>query len=82
MYSNQLNKNKMIKEKNDRLLIDLNGPGGNAFSLMGNATTLGRKLGMSKKEIDNIINEMMEGDYEHLLSVFDREFGNLVILQR
>ena len=29
-----------------------------------------------------LINEMMEGDYEHLLEVFDNAFGGFVILER
>ena len=30
----------------------------------------------------NIINEMMEGDYEHLVKTFDKAFGSFVILER
>ena len=29
-----------------------------------------------------ITNEMMSGDYENLIEVFDREFGDFVILER
>ena len=29
-----------------------------------------------------LINEMMEGDYEHLLKVFDNAFGEFVTLYR
>jgi hypothetical protein len=29
-----------------------------------------------------IVEEMMSGDYENLLQVFDRYFGRLVILER
>ena len=30
----------------------------------------------------SIINEMMEGDYEHLVKTFDKAFGSFVILER
>jgi hypothetical protein len=35
-----------------------------------------------RKDGDSIVKEMMAGDYEHLLFVFDREFGDYVILER
>jgi len=76
----------MIRAKQQRsgpIVIDLTGPDGNAFALMGLATRLAKQLypkgiGFEKK----IINEMMSGDYEHLLEVFDKNFGDYVILER
>ena len=67
------------KQKQRNLIIDLTGPDGNAFVLMGTAVNLARQLG---KDGQAIRDEMMAGDYEHLLSVFDREFGDYVILER
>lgn len=67
------------KQKQRNLIIDLTGPDGNAFVLMGTAVNLARQLGKDGKAIRE---EMMAGDYEHLLSVFDREFGDYVILER
>ncbi len=67
------------KQKQRNLIIDLTGPDGNAFVLMGTAVNLARQLGKDGKAIRD---EMMAGDYEHLLSVFDREFGDYVILER
>lgn len=64
---------------NQRIVIDLNGPEGNAFVLMGRAKSLAKKLGKDK---DAIINEMMSGDYENLIETFDREFGDYVDLLR
>lgn len=74
----------MFKEKEEvsQIEIDLTGPEGNAFNIMGVATRLGEKLGKSKEDIRSIINEMTSGDYEHLLEVFDREFGEFVIMYR
>ncbi len=71
----------MIRTKKapKELVIDLTGPDGNAFVLMGTAVNLAKQLGKDGKAIRE---EMMAGDYEHLLSVFDREFGAFVILER
>jgi len=75
----------MIREKQERtgpIVIDLTGPDGNAFALMGMAQSFGRQLGWDKGQTQELINEMTSGDYEHLLQVFDREFGSFVILER
>jgi hypothetical protein len=73
----------MIKEKNKMpkrgIEIDLTGPDGNAFALMGYANRLSRQLGI---EPEPILKEMQSGDYENLLEVFDREFGSFVTLYR
>lgn len=70
----------MIKSKSNRKPeIDLTGPQGNAFFLIGQATTLAKQL---SKDAAAIEAEMMSGDYEHLLQVFDREFGDYVDLVR
>ena len=62
-----------------RIEVDLQGPDGNAFVLMGMAKSLARQLG---RDGDAIVKEMMSGDYENLVSVFDREFGSLVTIYR
>jgi hypothetical protein len=71
----------MIREKQPtkEIIIDLTGPDGNAFALMGYASNLAKQLGLNKEEI---INDMMSSDYEHLLQVFDKHFGSFVILER
>ena len=71
----------MIKKKPFKigLEIDLTGPDGNAFALMGYAIKLARDL---DKDGDSILTEMKSGDYENLISVFDREFGSFVTLYR
>ena len=55
----------------------MTGPDGNAFALMGLADRLAKQLGFKSPT-----KEMMEGDYEHLLEVFDKNFGDFVILER
>ena len=62
--------------------INLNGPQGNAFFLLGTASKLGRQLGLDKEEIEIILRQMRFSDYENLINVFDRNFGDLVILYR
>jgi hypothetical protein len=75
----------MIRKKENKLreiVIDLTGPDGNAFVLMGYATQFAKQLGRSQTEIDLLIKEMTSSDYENLLQVFDREFGDFIILER
>jgi hypothetical protein len=59
--------------------INLTGPDGNAFVLLGMAKNFAKQLG---KDVDAIQSEMMEDDYEHLLNVFEREFGAFVVMYR
>jgi len=72
----------MIRKKVERsgpVIIDLTGPDGNAFVLMGYAKRFANQLGLDG---DVIIKEMKVSDYENLLKVFDRYFGSFVILER
>ena len=70
------------KQKNTGpIVIDLTGPDGNAYALMGYAKKFATQLGWKDKGAA-LINEMMEDDYEHLLEVFDNAFGDFVILER
>jgi hypothetical protein len=71
-----------IKDKSemgDKIEIDLTGPDGNAFVIMGIGSRLAKQLGKDWKSIQN---EMMSGDYENLILIFDREFGDYVTLYR
>lgn len=69
------NKSQMPTERS----IDLSGPQGNAFCLLGYAKDFCRQL---ERDFEPIQKEMMSGDYENLLKVFDREFGDFVTLYR
>lgn len=74
----------MIREKQEKsgpIIIDLTGPDGNAFALMAYAKRFATQLGWADKG-SALIGEMMSGDYEHLLEVFDNAFGSFVILER
>ena len=76
----------MIKSRDEleykKIEIDLNGPEGNALSLVGLAGSLGRQLKMSKFRVKCIQDEMMLSDYEMLVQTFDKWFGEYVILYR
>ena len=71
----------MIVEKEEKfgIEIDLTGPQGNAFFLLGTADNLAKQLGLDGIQIKL---EMMSGDYENLVQTFDRYFGRIVTLYR
>lgn len=69
----------IVKKKPRKPRIDLTGPEGNAYILMGYAKQYARQLSLDGKAI---IEEMMSGDYENLVEVFDKHFGDYVILER
>jgi hypothetical protein len=56
-------------------VIDLNGPEGNIFALMGTGKKLARQLGI---DFDPIQKSMMSGDYENSLEVFLEHFGDYI----
>lgn len=72
----------MIREKNreeDGIVIDLDGPQGNAFVLLGIAKGYADQMGI---DTDQVLGEMKAGDYENLIWVFDQYFGKVVTLER
>ena len=76
----------MIKQKQnlDKIIIDLDGPDGNAYNLLGVANNLMRRgLGRNAfgRDIAEVLNEMTSGDYNNLVRVFDKYFGDMVILE-
>jgi hypothetical protein len=73
----------MIREKEEKpsqpIVIDLSGPEGNVFCLMGYAKRFAQQLGLDGGAITS---DMMSSDYDHAVEVFDRHFGDFVILQK
>ena len=67
------------KPQTNGVVIDLTGPQGNAYFLMGTAKKLATQLDFPQQFI---LNEMMSGDYENLIKVFDHYFGSVVTLYR
>ena len=76
----------MIIKKEDiepqKPTIDLTGPDGNAFVLMGYVKRWCRDLKFTKENTQFIMDDMKSGDYEHLLEVIEENFGEYVILIR
>lgn len=64
--------------KTKKITIDLAGPDGNAYVLMGYAKTWAKTLDLDGNAI---VNEMMADDYEHLLSVITKNFGEMITLK-
>ena len=60
-------------------VIDLKGPKGNAFALMGYAVDLLRQLDR-RDEVHAIRTDMMSGDYNNLLRIFEENFSDYVEL--
>lgn len=71
----------MIRAKQEpkEIVIDLTGPQGNAFYLLGTARDLAVQLDL---DWNYIYEEMTSSDYENLVEVFDHYFGDFVILER
>lgn len=67
------------KQPNSPIIIDLTGPQGNAYFLLGAARKFARQMDLDESII---IDEMTSSDYEHLLLTFDHYFGSFVILER
>lgn len=67
----------MFKRVGLEIELNIDGPDGNAFVLLGLAKRFAEQLGKDPKAI---IEEMSGGDYKNLLRVFDREFGAFVTL--
>lgn len=60
-----------------REVIDLGGPKGNAYYLLGRAENLSKQLEL---DAEAILEEMKTSDYTNLVEVFDKYFGEFVDL--
>jgi hypothetical protein len=71
----------MIKSRSEMktMQIDLQGEQGNSFYLLHLAQSLAKSLKMDDKQI---VAEMQEDDYEHLIQTFDKYFGDFITLYR
>jgi hypothetical protein len=73
---------KDIEEKDGRVELDLTGPDGNAFALLGYAKNFAKQLEYPKEKTNKLLEEMTSGDYENLVAIFDEHFGSFVTLYR
>ena len=72
----------LTKDKFRKRVIDLNGPEGNAFCLLGTAMSLCKQIGISSERTEEILEDLKSSDYEHLITRFDKYFGKLIDLER
>ena len=72
----------LSKDTTRKQVIDLTGPQGNAFYLLGTASKLSKQIGISSSRTKEIMDEMKSSDYENLIQLFDKYFGKLVDLER
>ena len=76
----------MIKPKSEMPMrgieIDLTGPEGNAYVLLGYADRWARQLGYSDHDRLCLLDNMKLSTYDMLVEIFDREFGSFVTLWR
>lgn len=67
---------------NRKIEIDLRGPEGNAFVLLGYVDTIGSQINIPKRVRNDIKKTMMMGNYDQLIKTFDIWFGNYVDLYK
>lgn len=67
---------------NRKIKIDLRGPEGNAFVLLGYVDAIGSQINIPKRVRNDIKKTMMMGNYDQLIKTFDIWFGNYVDLYK
>ena len=72
----------ILTKKPRKQVIDLTGPQGNAFYLLGLASKLCKQIGISEHETNSILEEMKSSGYTNLIETFDRHFGMIIDLER
>lgn len=60
-------------------IIDLNGPDGNAYFIIGTVKKVAEDKGLDWKEI---VTRLTSGDYQNILNIVEEEFGDDIILCR
>ena len=68
-------KKNLVKKQ----VIDLTGPQGNEFYLLGVAMKLSKDIGL---DLEAVLDDLKGGDYEHLITRFDYHFGFIIDLER
>ena len=56
------------------ITIDLSGPQGNAFYLLGTAQKIMKQKGFTDEMQNDVLDETKSGDYDNLCSVFEQTF--------
>ena len=71
---------QLNNQQPDKLTINIDGPEGNVFCILGTARELADQLGLDEAESNHIQQDMRSGDYIHALQVFDQHFGKYVTI--
>lgn len=66
------------KQHNPKIVLDLTGPQGNAFVVLGTIQRLMKTMKFHPAQIKAIMNEMTSSDYEHLVATADKHFGKYI----
>ncbi len=61
--------------------VDLEGPEGNTFQLIGIAVGVARQLGWAKEDMDEFRTKCFSGDYGNVLALVDKNFGDFINLE-
>ena len=69
----------ILTKTEKKQVIDLTGPQGNAFYLLGTAMKLCKQIGL---DVNAVLKDLKGGDYEHLITRFDYHFGMIIDLER
>jgi len=69
----------MYNDSQHGLTIDLSGPDGNAFALLGYARQYAKELSLDSEKIQF---DMMSGDYANVVAVFERNFPMITLLHK
>ena len=78
----------MILEKQNTgmIEIDLTGPDGNVFNLLGVAKKLTKTLNDRRENEyllwEDIRKDMMSSDYDHAVEILEEHFGHIIILYK
>jgi hypothetical protein len=67
-----------IRQPSGEIVIDLDGPQGNAFVLLGYAQKYAKQIGL---DWDKINAEMTASGYVNLVRTFDKYFGEVITLE-
>lgn len=82
-FNSFINEALVSGDKGRERYIDLRGPSGNAYAILGMAKDLTNQLKDVNEEIYNwerIEKEMTESDYTNLVNTFEKYFGDYVTI--
>tara|TARA_R110000851_G_scaffold50687_3_gene120984 strand:- start:1712 stop:1954 length:243 start_codon:yes stop_codon:yes gene_type:complete len=61
-------------------IIDISGPKGNAFYLLGVAQKYAKQFDWESADIESMLDDLKSKDYKYLVETFDEYFGEVVDL--